>query len=166
MEDIISLRREDYPEQIALEQLDQSHLPVIVLKINKSYEIRLNDKTIDRSEFTHNSHLVVECAQESWRSTTNKLGKAKLILATLTLGPDATQRGIVGVFEYDYVEKDETPDEKGYTRAHFYGVRPADPDLTERYLRKRLVGFNPRATNPIRYFAMSSKKKNQSNKSL
>lgn len=161
MEDIISRQREDYPEYITLEQLDQSDVPIIVLKINKSFDMRWDDTTFDRTKFTYNGHTIVECAQESWKSKPNKLGRVKLILATLPLGPDATQRAIVGAFEYDSVEVDKTPDEKGYLRSHFTGVRPAESSLIERFLRKRLVGFNPRATNPMRYFALNSKKKNK-----
>ncbi|MDE6271414.1 MAG: hypothetical protein K2M31_00200 [Muribaculaceae bacterium] len=145
-------QRKEFSEQ----NLRNAGIDILLLNIPISVALQNIDSSRDD---TFNGEKVQACAKESWKTSPRNLKRAKLILATRKL-PNASNysREILGVFEYSDVERDNQPDKKGYYRSHFVGLRPASPEWIAKFKDGLIVGLNPRATNPLRYFMNTPKR--------
>lgn len=125
--------------------LMQEGINILMLNIPATYK-EAKDKAF-------NSKEVQACVEDSWRTSPEKLGRAKLILATVkNPGTKEYSRKIVGVFEYAAVVRDIKKNDEEYVRTHFVGVQPASEIWIEKFKGCIITGLNPRATNPLRYF--------------
>lgn len=142
------LKKDDFPEAVALEELRHADRPIVALKVSVSTGMYLPDG-FSPADFS--GKAVQTCVEDSWKTGKEKLGKAELILATVPLQGCRGERAIVGVFTFFSTRTDGSPDAKGYCRSHFVGVQPACEADAAPFRGRRITGFRRGDTNPVRY---------------
>ena len=148
----LSINSEDYRESITIDEMYAQPEKILALKVPKSVK---NRNLTDKEDL--NSKQIPACAEEAWRTQQNNFAAVEYVLATLPL--DSQTRAIIGVYQFGGLRDNETG--KRLKRVSFQDMRPAPREIAEKYLGKKITGFHPRDTNPIRYFGKASRKKIQ-----
>ena len=155
-------RHNSVQKQFTGQDLRNAGIPILMLNIPVSAQIHIPDTSCEE---VFNTDPVQACVKESWRTSPKNLKRAKLILATKKQDNAPTYtREILGVFEYTDAGQDKQPNNNGYRCSHFIGVRPAAEEWIEKFKDGVIVGLNPRATNPLRYFIDPAEHKSLSHK--
>ena len=143
------------------EDLRNAGVAILLLNIPATSAARLKNNQDD--EVVFNSKDVQACIEDSWRTSPEKLKRAKLILASVKdRNAKVYTRKILGVFEYADARYDKFIKGETTKRSHFEGVQPAPDEWSNKFKGMRIVGLNPKATNPLRYFlALSSSQRKQ-----
>ena len=148
----LSINSEDYRESFTVDQMYAQPEKLLALKVSKS----VRDRNL-AGNYELNSKQIQECAEEAWRTQQCNFAAVEYVLATLPL--DSRTRAIIGVYQFGGLRDNETG--KRLKRVSFQDMRPAPREIAEKYLGKKITGFHPRDTNPIRYFGKASRKKIQ-----